>query len=53
MKYFRKLQTYWFILNHILEITDALALRLDALEYGASCQIPKKRKSTKKPKEKK
>lgn len=52
MKYLRKLQTYWFILNHILEITDELSARVDALERD-EILIPKKRKSTKKPKEKK
>lgn len=51
MKYFRKLQTYWFILNHVLEITDGLSGRLDALEDMPA--LPKKRKSVKKPKEKK
>jgi len=27
-----KLKTYWFILNHILEITDGISSRIDSLE---------------------
>lgn len=52
VKYLRKLKTYWFILNHVLDITDDLSLRLDELACDAAI-IPKKRKSTKKLKEKK
>lgn len=28
---FKKLKTYWFILNHILEITDGISTRVDRI----------------------
>lgn len=28
----KKLQTFWFVLNHILEITDGISTRLDIHE---------------------